>query len=226
MSKIILVTGGNRGIGLEICRQLSDFGHIVILGSRDLSKGKQASKELSGNVYLLQLDVTSQRDIESSANYINSTMGKLDVLINNAGIFSSDRSATDTKINEFKIVMNINVYGPARLSQTFLPLLKKSDGPRIINISSGMGALSEMMGGYASYRLSKTALNGLTKMLAADLSGQVAVNAMCPGWVRTDMGGPTAPRSVEEGADTAVWLATEKEIPTGKFFRDRTEIDW
>jgi NAD(P)-dependent dehydrogenase (short-subunit alcohol dehydrogenase family) len=126
-----------------------------------------------------------------------------------------------------KQIMETNFYGPWRMIQVFIPLLLKSDNGQIINMSSGMGELGSLSGDYPSYRISKSSLNALTIMFAKELEKDgISVNAMCPGWVKTDMGGPDAPRDVSQGADTAVWLATENEIATGKFFRDRQEISW
>lgn len=224
--KTILVTGGNRGIGLEICNQLAVQGHTVIMGTRDLERGQNVAKTLSGKVHVMQLDVTDPESIKSLANDIDEEFGHLDVLINNAGIGVGNSGAVDADPEEVKAIMATNFYGPWYTIQGLIPLLKKSTDGRIVNMSSGMGAMSDLTGGYAGYRLSKTSLNGLTILLANELAGEVKVNAMCPGWVRTDMGGSGAPRSVKQGADTAVWLATADPIPTGKFFRDRREISW
>jgi NAD(P)-dependent dehydrogenase (short-subunit alcohol dehydrogenase family) len=267
--KIILVTGGNRGIGLEICRQLDELGHTVILGSRDLEKGKEAARSFSENVIVKQLDVTDEESIQNLFEFVKSDLGKLDVLINNAGLGAKHESSIDTVLTNAKNIMGKNIYGvrqigkivmPAlrkagilpggrgarnislanvkhimetnlygawRMIQVFIPLLLKSEGGRIINMSSGVGELKNLSGTYPGYSFSKSSLNALTIMLSNELKGKgISVNAMCPGWVRTDMGGPNAPRNVSQGADTAVWLATEKKIPTGKFFRDRKEINW
>lgn len=226
MKKIILVTGGNRGIGLAICRQLAKDGHTVILGSRDIRKGEKAAATLQGDVSVVQLDVTNISDISNITKYTKKAYGKLDVLINNAGVGGGSTGAVDVSMEQVRQIMEVNFYGAWQLAQALIPLLKKSGDGRIINMSSNMGALNNLQGGYAGYRLSKTALNGLTLLLAGELRGSVKVNAMCPGWVRTDMGGKAAPRSVEEGADTAVWLATAEEIPNGKSLQDRTIIDW
>lgn len=267
--KKILVTGGNRGIGLEICRQLDRQGHIVILGSRDLAKGRAAASSFSGNVIVKQLDVTDEESIHNLLIFAGEAYGNLDVLINNAGlgekaitddnpfidgirgfvdrnlkgvgrmvrksvpflrktgVVAPGKGAANISITGVKALMETNFYGPWRMIQAFLPLLMKSVDGRIINVSSGSGELRSLSGNYPGYSISKAALNALTIMFANELKEKgVRVNAMCPGWVKTAMGGPDAPRSVAEGADTAVWLATEKEIPTGKFFRDRNEITW
>lgn len=267
--KIVLVTGGNRGIGLEICRQLDKLNHTVILGSRDFEKGIAAAGKLSMNVIVKQLDVTNEESIQELFRYIKTEFGKLDVLINNAGIGAGDdgngndivtgvkkimktnfhvvwrlakncktflqniglgsgrKGAKDISLLQVKHVMETNLYGPWKMMQMFIPLLQKSEDGRIINMSSGMGELKSLTGDYPGYRLSKSSLNALTIMFSNELKDQgIKVNAMCPGWVKTDMGGPDAPKDVSQGADTAVWLTTESVIPTGKFFRDREEISW
>lgn len=227
MNKIILISGGNRGIGLGIIKKLADQGHMVIMGSRNLEKGREASKEIPALVHVVQLDVTNEKDIYHTVNYIEKQFGKLDVLINNAGVFSSSSNSLETSMDDVKDVMESNFYGPWKLSQAMLPLLMNSNSGRIINMSSDMGTLENLKGGgYAAYRLSKTALNGLTILMANECTNNIKINAMCPGWVKTDMGGPNAPRTIEEGADTAAWLATEENIPTGRLFKDRKIIDW
>ena len=269
MKKVILVTGGNRGIGLEICRQLTALDHTVILGSRDLQKGQRAAIQIPGNIIAKQLDVTDEASIRNLACDIKTEFGRLDVLINNAGLgtgFSGQeddplagvksavrrkfprllkllrpalpclkklrvvqekRNAEDTSLTDVKKIMETNFYGPWRMMRAFIPLLEASGHGRIINVSSGMGELRTLTGTDPGYSLSKASLNALTIMFSNDLKDRgICVNAMCPGWVRTDMGGPDAPRDVSQGADTAVWLSTEEEIPTGLFFRDRTVIDW
>lgn len=227
MQKVILVTGGNRGIGLEICRELAEGGHNVIMGTRDLAKGKLVARELGHSIDVQQLDVTNEEQVTAIALYISMEYSRLDVLINNAGIGIGSNGAIDVNLAEVKKIMETNFYGPWRLTQALLSILNNSEEGRIVNISSGMGALDDLTGGYAGYRMSKSSLNALTILMANELSGSsVKVNSMCPGWVKTDMGGAGATRSVEQGADTAVWLALEKEIPHGKFLRDRKIISW
>jgi NAD(P)-dependent dehydrogenase (short-subunit alcohol dehydrogenase family) len=214
---IALVSGANRGIGAEIARQLAqDHGFVVYRGARDPATDDE-----------VRLDVTDPDTIDEVAIKIGAEHGRLDVLVNNAGISagSYNDSFEESEIDEIKDTLETNFYGAWRLAQAMLPLLRASDHPRVVNVSSGAGQLTEMNGGIHPYRVSKTALNVLTRTLADD--GEVMVNSMCPGWVRTDMGGENAPRSVEEGADTAVWLATlPDEGPSGGFFRDREPIPW
>jgi NAD(P)-dependent dehydrogenase (short-subunit alcohol dehydrogenase family) len=174
------------------------------------------------------LDVTSSKSIIALAEFLKRTYGRMDVLINNAGIIAKgDAPGLEVDLETVRITLETNALGPFRLSQTLVPLLEHGKHARIVNISSGMGAFSEMDGDYAAYRLSKTALNAITAILAAELRGSVAVNATCPGWVKTDMGGRSAERNVTEGADTPVWLALDApQKLTGKFVRDRKVIPW
>jgi NAD(P)-dependent dehydrogenase (short-subunit alcohol dehydrogenase family) len=230
--RIALVTGGNRGIGLEICRQLGQQRIRVILGSRDLAKGVAAVGELNANglaVEPRQLDVASAQSIRECMNWLRRDIGRLDILVNNAGIMIEDDDADP--LEELEIVrdtMQTNVYGALLLSRLAIPLMKTRRYGRIVNLSSGMGALSEMGAGYIAYRLSKAGINVVTRVLSAESEGMgILVNSVDPGWVRTAMGGRGANRSVEKGAETAVWLATLPDNgPTGGFFRDRRAIPW
>lgn len=231
-SRIALVTGANRGLGLETARQLALKGYHVLLAARNESKAKEAAEKLvkltRGTVTPVQLDVTSAQDIEKLATWISKEFGKLDVLVNNAGILKSEGSALTSDVSEIRQTLETNLYGPFQLMQKLIPLMRKNGYGRVVNVSSGMGQLSEMNGGYASYRVSKTALNALTRIFSEDAEDPgIKVNSVCPGWVKTDMGGAGADRDVEEGADTIVWLATLPENgPTGGFFRDREPIEW
>lgn len=225
-ARTILVTGANRGIGLETCRQLAAQGHTVLLGSRDLAKGQSAAAQLPGHVTAVQLDMDDPASIARLAADLQRDHGHLDVLINNAAVISQP-AATTVGDEEMKRVFQTNFHGPHALIRALLPLLRRSTQGRIINLSSGMGALDDLTGGYAAYRLSKTALNALTILLSNELRGDgILVHAMCPGWVKTDMGGKGAHREVSQGADTAVWLATTPDPGTGKFWRDRKVIRW
>jgi NAD(P)-dependent dehydrogenase (short-subunit alcohol dehydrogenase family) len=228
---IIAVTGGNRGIGFEICRQLATRGAEVVLTARRPEAGQAAADKLNAeglDVEFYSLDVTDEASIHAFREYLQGSFGRLDVLINNAGIVDKrDTNGMSVAVDTIKATLETNTLGPFRLAQVLAPLLRRTPAGRIVNISSGMGALSEMGGNYAAYRASKAALNALTGILAAELAGQVVVNSMCPGWVRTEMGGPEAERDVAQGADTAVWLALDAPRKfTGKFFRDRQVIPW
>src|SRR5262245_52935499 len=228
---IIVVTGGNRGIGFEICRQLASRGAQVVLTARKAEAGEQAVKKLAAqnpSMRFHPLNVTDAESIAALRQFLERTFGSLDVLISNAGIITDEEaSGLEVKLAAVRATLETNTLAPLHLAQTLAPLLKRSRAGRIVNMSSGMGALSEMEGGYAAYRISKAALNAVTGILAAELRGAVAVNSMCPGWVKTDMGGANAEREVEQGADTAVWLALDApQDLTGKFLRDRKVIAW
>lgn len=230
--RIALVTGGNRGIGLELCRQLGQQQARVILGSRDLAKGVAAAAELKASglpVEARQVDVANVQSIRECMNWIRREAGRLDILINNAGIMVEDDDADP--LEELEIMrdtMQTNVYGPLLLSRLAIPIMKTRRYGRIVNLSSGMGALSEMGAGYVAYRMSKAGINVVTRVLAAETEGMgILVNSVDPGWVRTAMGGRGASRTVEKGAETPLWLATlPDDGPTGGFFRDRRVIAW
>ena len=230
--RIALVTGGNRGIGLEICRQLAKLGIRVLLGSRDSAKGTTAAGELSTAklpVEARELDVADDQSILDCMDWIRRDVGRLDILVNNAGIMVEDED--DDPEEELRIVretMQTNVYGPLLLSRLAIPIMKSRRYGRIVNLSSGMGSLTEMGPGYIAYRMSKAGINVVTRVLAAEVEGMgILVNSADPGWVKTDMGGRGAGRTVYKGAETPVWLATVPEGgPTGGFFRDRKAIPW
>ncbi len=233
-SKVALVTGANRGLGFEIARQLAERGHSVLLGSRDASKGETAAGRIDakkGRVSVVELDVTDQSTVDDALRSVRSEFGRLDILVNNAGILLDDTDfPSQTKLENARSTIETNLLGPWRLCQAFIPLMRQNHYGRIVNVSSGAGALESLSRREYSpaYSLSKASLNAMTMMLAHELRGtNILVNAVCPGWVRTDMGGLDAPRSVEQGADTAVWLAMlPDDGPTGGFFRDRTRIPW
>jgi NAD(P)-dependent dehydrogenase (short-subunit alcohol dehydrogenase family) len=220
--KVALVSGASRGIGAEIARELAaDHGFLVFAGARNPDDVAGAE-----GVQPIRLDVTDQGTIDAARERIEAEAGHLDALVNNAGVYGDPVGAADYDLEGAHEVLEVNTFGPWRLTEAFLPLLRESAAPRIVNVSSGAGQLSDMNGGRAAYRVSKAALNALTRTLASD-ERWIKVNTMCPGWVRTDMGGSAASRSVEEGADTAVWLATlPDDGPTGGFFRDRRPIPW
>jgi NAD(P)-dependent dehydrogenase (short-subunit alcohol dehydrogenase family) len=222
LSRVALVSGANRGIGAEIARQLAaDHGFLVFAGARN--PDDVAAHQ---GIEPIRLDVTDQAAVDAAVQAVESGPGRLDALVNNAGVYGDPVGAAKYDLGEAHEVLEVNTFGPWRLIEALLPLLRKSDAPRVVNVSSGAGQLSDMNGGHGAYRVSKAALNALTRTLAWD-ERDIKVNAMCPGWVRTDMGGSGAPRSVEDGADTAVWLATlSDDGPTGGFFRDRKPIPW
>lgn len=227
-----LITGANRGIGFEIARQLARRGFHVVVGARNESRGQQAAEKIrdeGGKATFLSLDVSQSVSIQSAANRFNEITDRLHVLINNAAVYlDQGRSLLTLSRDLLNETLQVNTLGPLELIQAFLPCLRRAAPARIINVSSGYGQLDGLSAYEPSYCLSKLALNGLTIMLADVLgSDRIAVNSMCPGWVRTEMGGPDAPLSVEEGADTAVWLADEApQQLTGHSFRNRTAIPW
>jgi NAD(P)-dependent dehydrogenase (short-subunit alcohol dehydrogenase family) len=231
--KTALVTGANKGIGLEIVRQLAQAGFRVFLTARSRQRGEETVHKLQQdgpNVEFLPLDVTDETSIEQLTKELASRIGRLDVLVNNAGILLDAPNASVLEVEPDVIMQTLqtNTLGPLRLIQKLVPLLAKSDAGKVINVSSGGGQLADIGDWAPAYSLSKTALNAVTGMMAAALKDKgIAVNSICPGWVRTDMGGSSAPRSVEQGADTVTWLATEAPSDlTGKFLRDRTVIPW
>jgi NAD(P)-dependent dehydrogenase (short-subunit alcohol dehydrogenase family) len=219
------VTGANRGIGLEVARQLAADGFRVIAGSRDLDKGRQAAEGLGGGeVEARQLDVVDPDSVSAFA----AGLDQLDVLVNNAaGFYDTWESGVDADLDVVRDAFEVNVLGAWRVTQACLPLLRRSPSARIVNVSSGAGALTDMGGGSPAYRVSKTALNALTRILSNELRGDgILVNSVCPGWVATDMGGPGG-RPVEQGAASVVWaVRLPDDGPTGGFFRDGRQIDW
>ena len=229
--KVALVTGANRGIGLEVCRQLAAKGHRVVLTARSRSKAEQAARKLAtiGDVQPFELDVTDSSSVLRAARDVEDRIGTVDILINNAAILIAEsKGVLQTPLADFRQTFETNVFGPMLVCQAFVPGMVRRKHGRVVNVSSMAGQLSGM-GTYApAYSISKTAVNAFTRQLAnATRASGVLVNAACPGWVRTDMGGPHAPRSVEQGADTIVWLATlPDQGPTGGFFEDRNAIDW
>lgn len=224
---IAVVTGGNRGLGFETVRQLSNRGMHVIFTVRSPIKGEETLQQLGetkGTVEYLVLDVTHPACGDQLASYIEHSKIRVDVLVNNAGIFIKEKgdgtgSILTISMDNIRQTMETNAYAPMRLIQAVIPFMKRQGFGNIINVSSGMGALQNMSGGSAGYRISKTALNAITKILAEELKGsQIYVNSVSPGWVRTDMGGAHAPRTLQEGVDTIVWLASQgTDGPQGSF---------
>jgi NAD(P)-dependent dehydrogenase (short-subunit alcohol dehydrogenase family) len=229
--KTALITGANKGIGREVARQLVAQGLHVFVGARNPKAGRKAAEQIATGgekSTLLEIDVTENDSVTNAAREFSKIADHLDLLVNNAAIIADgDHAILEISEDLFRNTLQTNTLGPLRVTRAFLPLLQKSKAPRIINVSSGGGQLTGGADGWApAYCISKTALNGVTVQLAAALPG-FAVNSVCPGWVRTEMGGQNATRSVEEGADTIVWLATEApQDLTGKFLRDRKEIPW
>jgi NAD(P)-dependent dehydrogenase (short-subunit alcohol dehydrogenase family) len=231
--RIAVVTGGNKGIGFEICRQLARKGINVVLTARNRARGEKAAAALqreSLNVIFHPLEVTDADSIRALAESMRGIYGRCDILVNNAGILINGARASvmEEPVHVARKTFETNVYGPMRLMQSLIGLMKRQRYGRIVNMSSGLGQLEGMGDGYPSYRLSKTALNALTCLFGDATHGSgILVNAACPGWVRTDMGGANATSSVEQGADTAVWLATlPGDGPSGGLFRDRAAIAW
>jgi NAD(P)-dependent dehydrogenase (short-subunit alcohol dehydrogenase family) len=226
-NKRALVTGGNRGIGFAIAQGLINRNYEVIITARSIDAATKAAEKLGEKAIPLELDVSDDRSIENAIAILTQQIDRLDILINNAGVYPDKQVDSLTISRELlNTAMQTNTFGVIRMVQACLPLLEKSSDARIINLSSGMGELNSLTTTATSYCLSKLALNGATIMLAQSLKPkQIAINAMCPGWVRTDMGGASADRSPEQGADTAIWLATEApRSETGKFWRDRKAV--
>ncbi|MEM9260830.1 MAG: SDR family oxidoreductase [Bacteroidota bacterium] len=229
--KIALVTGSNRGIGYAVVKELLQLGITTILTSRSSEKGKQAVAELQslGDLHYHPLDVSDQDSVDQVTEFVASTFGGLHILVNNAGInYDTWQRTIDADMQVVQETLDTNLLGPWRMSKAFIPLMRKQNHGRIVNVSSGSGALQGMGGGTPAYGISKAALNALTIKLGAELKGSgILVNAVCPGWVRTDMGGMGASRSPEKGAETIIWLAMLPDNgPTGLFFRDKKQISF
>ena len=234
--RIALVTGANKGIGFEVARQLARRNFRVFIGARNTEAGETAVQKLNkegetedyGEIAFIKIDVSKPDNIRRAAEEFSRSTDRLDVLVNNAGILLDDDKDVLTITPEiFETTLRTNTLGALLVSQAFVAFLKKSDAPRIVNVSSGGGQLADGADGWApAYCISKTALNGVTVQLAAALP-KFAINSVCPGWVRTDMGGSNATRSVAEGASGIVWLAADApQKETGKFWRDRKVIPW
>lgn len=238
--RIALVTGANRGIGFAIANQLARKGLTVIIGARDEHNGFEAQKRLVDNgldVHFTLLDIADATSIMAAVGRIDSIFGRLDVLVNNAGIMiDAETGILELSLALLQNTLRTNAFGPFLLSQGCVPLMKKHDYGRIVNISSTLGALTDIVNPESkynelqspAYRLSKTMLNGITALLAKELrKSNILVNSVCPGWVRTNLGGPLAPILPDQAAETPVWLATlPDDGPTGGFFRDRQPISW
>jgi NAD(P)-dependent dehydrogenase (short-subunit alcohol dehydrogenase family) len=225
---VAVVTGGNRGIGLELCRQLADDGYVVVLGSRDAARGEAAARQLHREqVYALQLDVDDDGSVQAAARSVTEQFGRCDVLINNAAIdYDTDARASAADLDRVHRVIETNLFGVWRTCLAFLPLLRRSAHPRIVNVSSEAGSLASMGAGPPAYQVSKAALNALTRTLAGELrADNVLVNAACPGWTNTDMG--QGGRPVHDGAASIMWAVRLPDSgPTGGFFRDGQPRPW
>jgi NAD(P)-dependent dehydrogenase (short-subunit alcohol dehydrogenase family) len=225
---VAVVTGGNRGIGLEVCRQLAERGYEVVLGSRDLDKGREAAAALPGTVEARQLDVADAGSVRDVADWVREHFGGCDALVNNAAIeYDTDQHAVRADLDRARRAMETNLFGAWSLTLALLPLLHESPHPRVVNVSSGAASLADMGAGTPAYHVSKAALNALTRTLGAELrAAGVLVNSICPGWTATDMGGG-AGRPVAEGAASVVWGVTlPDDGPTGGFFRDGRPLEW
>lgn len=228
MTPLSMVTGGNRGIGFAIAAGLLKLGHKVLLVARDEEEAEQACAELNGDVHPIVMDITAQAGMEDALTRAVAVYGNVDILINNAGVMHSDE-LTDLDPGDWQMAFDVHVKGPAALTKALLPAMLDNNYGRIINVSSGYGSFAEKLQGPPAYAVSKAALNALTVKTAASVptGKNVKVNAMCPGWVHTRMGGSSAPLSPEEGADTAIWLASlDEDSPHGMFFRKRKPISW
>jgi NAD(P)-dependent dehydrogenase (short-subunit alcohol dehydrogenase family) len=230
--KVAIVTGANRGLGFGTAEKLAKKGFHVVLTARTIEKATEAAQKIDGDITPMVLDASSKESIQSFAKAIEDKFDHLDVLVNNAGIFIEPYDGTSsvftTPTSTIKETLQTNSWGPLRLTSALLDSLKKADHACVVNVSSGMGQLSEMGGQFPGYRLSKTALNAITRIMAIELiDTNVKVNCVCPGWVQTDMGGSGASRTLDEGTSGIVWAAMlDTDGPTGGFFRDGKELDW
>jgi NAD(P)-dependent dehydrogenase (short-subunit alcohol dehydrogenase family) len=226
---VALVTGANRGLGLEGCRQLAARGYRVNVNARTLERAQSGARQIQGNVYAITIDVANPESISVAHAEALERFGRVDVLVNNAAVLLNENTTLmDVPISDFHETLQTNVIGAIAVSQEFVPGMVARRFGRVVNVSSRAGQMSTMSDYAPAYSISKAALNAFTRQLAAATNGTgVLVNSVCPGWVRTDMGGNNAPRSVAQGADTIVWAATLPDNgPTGEFFTDRRRIEW
>jgi NAD(P)-dependent dehydrogenase (short-subunit alcohol dehydrogenase family) len=225
--RVAVVTGANRGIGWAIARQLAEKGHHVVVTARREGLGREAAAELQKQglaASFFSLDVTRDESVAALAAHLRSAFGRLDVLVNNAGV-ALDKwvPALDVTMEQFIATYETNVFGVVRMCRALIPIMREGGYGRVVNLSSNLGSMEKIGGRTIAYRTSKTAVNAITRVIAAELTeGDILVNSMCPGWVKTELGGADAPRTPEEAADTAIWLATlPPGGPTGGFFQDR-----
>lgn len=228
MKRVAVVTGGNRGLGLEVCRQLAGLGHTVVLGARDRGRGERAAREIGGEVHAVALDVDDPDAPASVVREVRERFGRVDVLVNNAAIhYDTGQTAVKADWRVVREAFETNLFGAWRMAQAVAPSMRAQKWGRIVNVSSEAGSLASMGAGTPAYATSKAALNALTRVLAGELRGTgVLVNSVCPGWVATDMGGPGG-GPVEPGAASIVWAVTiPDDGPTGGFFRHGRPLDW
>ena len=229
--KVAIVTGGNRGIGREIARQLARAQVSVVIGARDPAKGEKAAAEMKAEgleVASLPLDVIDTRSVRRFVEQVDRQFGAPGILVNNAGVFPEHYEAKVTEVptSIWRETLETNLFGAVRMCREVVPMMQRVKYGRIVNISSGMGQMHKMGPGSPAYRVSKAALNALTRIMSRD-DERLRVNAVCPGWVKTDLGGPGASRSVEQGARGIVWAATlSAGGPRGGFYRDGKPLDW
>ena len=218
--KTALITGANRGIGYEVARSLSQRGYRV-LGTY---RSEKSITGLDANIDWVHCDVTDGEMVQRCASYVESNYSSLDVLVNNAAIMDST-SMSEGDIDTISNCMDVNFYGAIRMTVACLSVLKMSHDPRVINVTSEMGHLKSLLGGYAGYRLSKAALNAHTILMANEQAG-IKINAVCPGWVKTDMGGVHAPGSVSDAAERILWMISTNDLDSGRFYTDKSAIPW
>lgn len=229
MTRKALVTGGNRGIGLEIVRGLVQKGFKVIMACRDKELGDSAAAELAmPDIHVVEMNLSDPESIKQGLSVVESVFGEVDILVNNAGVLMSEQ-LEELELDDLNTSFQVHVAGPAMLIKSVLPTMQDNGFGRIINVTSGWGAFSENMQGPPAYAITKAALNALTMNLANSMAedANVTINSVCPGWVHTRMGGSDAPRSPQQGADTVIWLASlDVDCPNGGFFRDRLPVHW
>jgi NAD(P)-dependent dehydrogenase (short-subunit alcohol dehydrogenase family) len=227
IQRTALITGGNRGLGLETARHLKALGYRVLLTSRDPAKGRSAAQNLGVDFH--PLDVASPESIAALVSHINSHNARIDVLVNNAAVLPDENlSLREIPAERLRATLETNSLAPLWLARACLPAMEAQGYGRIVNVSSGMGQIRDLDDYASAYRLSKLLLNGMTRILAETVRHpNVLINAVCPGWVKTDMGGPNAPRSLEQGVRGIIWAATLPEGgPQGGFFRDGKRVEW